>query len=186
MNSTTKPDFEQLRKQYDSLKEKFQIQEEKLIKTKHGFSKVSESLQMIERTAKIGYWEFFPKTLKQYWSDEIFRILEYDISKGAPDVPQGVDFIDEKFQPMAFKAIEEAVQKGKSYAQEWIVKTNKGNKKWVYTIGEPEIVDGEVKKVSGSFQDITQDKLREQVIREQTGISNLDTKHTGLHKKNRP
>lgn len=164
MNSTTKPTFEHLEKQYESLKEKFRIQEEKLIKTKQDFSKASESLQMIERTAKIGYWEFFPKTLKQYWSDEIFRILEYDISEEAPDVPQGVDFIDEKFQPMALKAIEEAVQKGKSYAQEWIVKTNKGNKKWIYTVGEPEIVDGEVVKVSGSFQDITRDKLREQVI----------------------
>ena len=151
MKSSTKPSYEVLEKLYSSIKENHKNQTNKLNQTK-------EFLDKIEKTAKIGYWEFYPKTLKQTWSDEIFRILEYDMSKGAPDVPQGMEFIDENFREEASQAVQRAMLHGKPYEQEWIVNTKKGKKKWVRALGEAEIVNGEVVKIFGSFQDITLEK----------------------------
>ncbi len=117
-----------------------------------------------ERTANIGGWIFDPVTKEQEWTDQVFRILEIDMSEGAPKVPEGLNFIDPAFRPMAEEAIGRAVQKGEPYDQEWIVTTARGNKKWVHAIARPKLKDGKVVRISGAFQDITEKKKFEQEL----------------------
>jgi len=120
----------------------------------------------VQKTGKIGGWQFDPTTLKQTWSDEIFRILEIDLEHGVPDVPEGLEFIDHKFRSVAEKAIQRAIENGEPYNQEWMVTTNKGNKKWVNAVCNPKIKNGKVVAVSGSFQDITSKKNGEEEVKE--------------------
>ena len=114
-----------------------------------------------ERMGKIGGWEFDVETMVQSWTDEIFRILEIDLTKGEPKVPEGIDFIDPNFRPMAVQAIQRAIEFGEPYDQEWQITTTKGNKRWIHTFAKVYQEKGKTKTVSGSFQDITDRKLAE-------------------------
>ncbi|PLX10106.1 MAG: hypothetical protein C0598_11160 [Marinilabiliales bacterium] len=122
-------------------------------------------LKNTEKIGKVGGWQFDPKTLKQIWSEEIFRILEYDNFDKAPEVPKGIDFIDEEFRPQANKAIEAAITEGRPYNQVWRVTTLKGNKKWVRAVAEPTIINGEIINIAGAFHDITNLKENEEELK---------------------
>ncbi|PLX04517.1 MAG: hypothetical protein C0595_02995, partial [Marinilabiliales bacterium] len=132
--------------------------EETIMKTKR-------FLQETEKIGKVGGWQFNPETLEQTWSEEIFRILEYDNFDKAPPVPKGIDFIDEEFRPIANKAIEEAITQGKSYDHIWRITTVKGNKKWVRAVAKPTIVSGKIINIIGSFHDITKLKEKEEELK---------------------
>jgi len=120
-----------------------------------------------QRMAKLGGFDFDVKTMSQTWTEETFRIMEVDFIGSAPAVPEGVDFIAQEYRPMANKAIQEAMEQGKPYDQEWEVDTAKGNRKWVRAIGKANKVNGKIKSISGSLQDITERKQVEENLREE-------------------
>lgn len=120
-------------------------------------------LRKTEIIGKIGGWEFEVFTQKQKWTRGIFDILEFDPLETAPDVPEGIGFIDEAFQPMAQLAIKRAIENGEPYQQEWKVITKKGNYRWVCSIGKANQVNGITISLSGSFQDISEQKAKEKV-----------------------
>jgi PAS domain S-box-containing protein len=123
-------------------------------------------LHEVEKAGKIGGWIFDVETLTQTWTEETFRILEIDLENGEPKVPQGVEFIDPAFRPMAEQAIQRAIEFGEPYEQEWEVITAKGNKRWVHVVATVQQEQGRTKSVSGSFQDITERKRNEEALRE--------------------
>ncbi len=125
--------------------------EEKLIESKL-------LLNETEKAGKIGGWTFDVETLVQTWTEETFHILEIDTSKGEPEVPEGVGFITPEYRPMAERAIQRAIESGEPYDQEWEVTTDKGNKRWVHSIGKAYKQNGRTIRLSGSFQDITERK----------------------------
>jgi PAS domain S-box-containing protein len=118
-------------------------------------------LRETEATGKIGGWEFDVATMEQTWTDEIFRILEIDMSSGEPVVPKGVDFISPAHRPMAIAGIKRVIEEGIPYDQEWEVITDKGNKRWVHAVGKAAWENGKIVTIRGSFQDITQRKEAE-------------------------
>ena len=132
--------------------------EEKLLKNK-------ALLNEAEKSGKIGGWEFNVVTLTQTWTEETFRILEIDLIKGEPKVPEGIEFIDPEFRPMAKEAINRAIEFGEPYEQEWIITTEKGNKRWIHVIGRAQQKNGKTIIVSGSFQDITERKIAEEALK---------------------
>jgi PAS domain S-box-containing protein len=115
-----------------------------------------------EKAAKIGGWTFDLETLDQTWSDEIFRILEVDLSHGAPKVPEGLEFIDQPYRQMAEEALQRAIELGEPYDQNWVVTTTKGNKRWVNAVASPELKNGKTVQIAGSFQDISERKKAEE------------------------
>ena len=121
-------------------------------------------LDNVSEISHVGGWIFNPKTLTQTWTDETFKILEIDTSKGEPKVPEGLDFIIPAYRPMAQKAIENTIKFGEPYDQEWEVITAKGNRRWVNAVAKAEKEGDEIKSVLGSFQDITERKNRENEI----------------------
>jgi putative nucleotidyltransferase with HDIG domain len=131
--------------------------EEELLKSK-------DLLSDTERIGKIGGWEFDAETLTQTWTDETFRILEIDLSKGEPKVPEGLDFITPAFRPLAEQAIQRAIEYGEPYDQEWEIITMKGNKRRVHAVAKVHQEQGKTKSVSGSFQDITERKQTELLL----------------------
>jgi PAS domain S-box-containing protein len=123
-------------------------------------------LNEIEKTGKIGGWEFDVNTLAQTWTDETFHILEFDRSHGEPIVPKGIEFINPPYRSMAAEVIQRAIAHGEPYDQEWEITTLKGNKRWVHAVAKVNWENGKIKTISGSFQDITERKKVEENLRE--------------------
>jgi PAS domain S-box-containing protein len=128
-------------------------------------------LNETEKTGKIGGWEFDVNTLTQTWTDETFRILEFDLTQSTPKVPQGIEFINPKYRSMANEAIQRAIKYGEPYDQEWEVTTKKGNRRWVHTVAKANWENGKIKSLSGAFQDITERKKAEIAQHEAKGYA---------------
>jgi len=148
------------------------ISERKMLEEKLEQSRIL--LTETERTGKIGGWVFDVETLTQTWTDEVFHILEIDITQGTPKVPEGVGFINPEFRPLAEKGIQRAIEYGESYDQEWMVTTAKGNKRWVHAVGNAHQKNGKTDKISGYFQDISERKfLRKKLDQSQQIIEGI-------------
>jgi len=137
-------------------------------------------LSETEKTAHIGGWVFDAEKLTQKWTEETFRILEIDVTKGEPKVPEGVDFIAPAFRPMAEQGIRRALEFGEPYDQEWEVITAKGNRKWVHAVAEAYQEQGKTKRVSGTFQDITERKQVEAQLRQAQKMEAIGTLAGGV------
>ena len=136
-------------------------------------------LNEMGRVAKIGAWEFDPATGKGTWTDEVARIHDLDPADET-SMELGLTFYQEESRIKIENAIKEAIESGKSYDLELELITKKGTHKWVKTIGHPTIVNGKAVKVQGSFQDITDKKMGENILISRTrlfqyaGNHNLD------------
>lgn len=111
-------------------------------------------LRETQAIAKVGGWEFDAQTLQGTWTEETARI--HDLEPDDPtNVEIGLSFYVNGSRQLIEKAVDDAIKYGNPYDLELEMITAKGNQKWVRTIAHPEVVDGKVVKVRGSFQDIT-------------------------------
>ena len=122
-------------------------------------------LQEMGRVAKIGGWEFEVATGKGTWTEETAIIHDLD-PKDETSMEHGLSFYTDKSRSKVVDAIKEAIEFGKSYNLELELITGKNVHKWVQTIGHPQIANGKVINLRGSFQDITERKLAEQEIKQ--------------------
>ncbi|MEX0685931.1 MAG: chemotaxis protein CheB [Balneolales bacterium] len=138
-----------------------------ITKQNHIYEELLKSKALLfetEKNGKIGGWELDIETMTQDWTEETFHIFEIDITKGTPKVSDWLKFVSNTTSKKAKIAIKRAVEHGEFYDQEWEIITAKKNKRWVHSVGKP---DPDRKKLSGSFQDITDRKLIEQEIQKQ-------------------
>lgn len=127
-----------------------------------------ELLEQSSRLAKVGSWNVDVESGLVFWSEtskEIFEVEstdDLDSDKVFEFVPDASD--REKLQMAAQKAVES----GESYDLEILIRTAKGNEKWIRTIGEPEFIDGKCVRVYGSVQDIHDRKSAEEKLKIQS------------------
>ncbi|MET7029116.1 PAS domain-containing sensor histidine kinase [Sediminicola luteus] len=117
-------------------------------------------LKEAQRLAKIGNWEFNPKTKDVFFSDEMYNILE--INKESQD--DLFELYRSKCQPEDFDKFNElvnnAVYKEEGYEIGYYVKGNDGTLKYINEICE--VVKSENGKdliLKGTIQDVTKEKL---------------------------
>jgi PAS domain S-box-containing protein len=121
-------------------------------------------LQETGRMAKVGGWEFDVDTLKQRWTDEVFRIHEVDLDY-EPTVEKGIDFYAPEDRAVIREAVQKAIASGEPFDLELRFITAKGNHRWVHAIGKGYRDDGRIVKVGGTFQDITEHKRMDEELR---------------------
>src|SRR5690606_5315483 len=93
-----------------------------------------------------------------YWSPMTREIHEVD-PEFEPHHMNDVAFYKHQADRDALTAaLNDALNNGKSWDLELLLKTAKGNECWVRTIGEPEFVAGTCVRITGSFQDINSTK----------------------------
>jgi PAS domain S-box-containing protein len=128
----------------------------------------TELLNLTGSMAKVGGWEFDPKTLKGTWTDEVARIHDLD-PRAETNVAIGVSFYTPESRRRIEAAIAEALSAGKPYDLELEILSAKGVRKDVRTVCLPVLDEhGTVCKVRGIFQDITEHKAAEAEIQRMT------------------
>jgi PAS domain S-box-containing protein len=131
--------------------------------------KLRESKELLQATggiAKVGGWELDARTMEVKWTEETYRIHEVPLDY-KPPLDEAINFFHPDDRPALQKAISEALQRGRPYDLEMRFITAKGRRLWTRTMCRPEVVDGEVVKLRGVFQDMTELKEAEQLIESQ-------------------
>ncbi len=112
-------------------------------------------LNITSDIAKIGGWQFDPKTRKGTWTRQTAIIHDLE-----PDSPTSVDFGLKFYQgesaTMIKKAVDEAISNGTRYDLELEILTALNRRKWVRTVGIPQLKDGRVINIYGFIQDVTE------------------------------
>ncbi len=121
-----------------------------------------EKLAMAQRIAKLGNWEWDLKTGAIDWSDEIFRIFEYEKQKVASTAENFMSAIHPDDIKLV-SASEERAHKGERYFdEEWRIYTKTGSLKYIHLRGERFFnQEGEPIRMVGTLQDITERKQAE-------------------------
>ncbi len=122
---------------------------------------LQELLSKSNRLARIGSWEIDVLKNTVYWSSVTKEIREAE-PDFEPDLTMGMHYFKKgKDRNTIKKRVKECIASGTPWDEELQIVTQKGNLKWVRTIGEAEITNGKCVKVYGSFQDINEKKKAE-------------------------
>lgn len=125
---------------------------------------LQRQLDLLEQTgevARIGAWEILLPGNDLYWSAVTRRIHEVP-EDYVPDREHAVLFFKEGESRNKIEGyLQDAIEKGQRYDDEFLIITAKGDELWVRSTGIPEIVAGICVRIYGTFQDIQVQKLQE-------------------------
>lgn len=117
-----------------------------------------------QRLARIGAWEYDLNNESMHWTNVAKDIHELEMDE-EPNLEQALNYYQEEDHEFLTHILERAINEGIPFDEEFLITTEKGNKRWIRTIGKPEFTDGECVKLYGSFQDIhARKKAEEQVL----------------------
>ena len=135
-------------------------------KAEEALRKSEEMLREAGRLARMGGWEFDLKTRSLTWTAETYLIHEIEVDGSHPQLEKVIDFYAPEAQPKIIAAFELARTEGMPFDLELPFVTAKGRQIWVRTIGHAERTDGQVVRIYGVIQDITERKRVEETLRE--------------------
>ncbi len=134
----------------------------------------------VQSMASTGGWELDLITNKTYWSREIYNIHGLPFGE-SPEKIDAISFFAPHEREKLGLLIEECATKGIGYDEEFEFYDKQGNKKWVRSIGKPVYEkDGSIKKLIGTFQDITNQKESQRSLLEKN--SEIEAYARGLNK----
>jgi len=122
-------------------------------------AEILAQLRLAQRIARIGNWSLDPAVGVPVWSDEVYRIYEWDPSLPPPPLAEYDTLYTGRDLDRFRAAITRAIRDGVSY--EIVLRLNLPGRpsKWVRAIGEPDPEAGPAGHVvRGTIQDITKDK----------------------------
>lgn len=122
-------------------------------------------LENVTDIARFGVWEVDFIKGTHYWSPINKRIHEVD-DDYKPSIDSAIDFYREDIREGIRNIIGEAIKFGKSFEFDAPIITAKGNELWIRAQGDPELVDGVPVRFFGSFQDIHEQKMTEENLRQ--------------------
>ncbi|MCS3698850.1 PAS domain S-box-containing protein [Salinibacter ruber] len=126
--------------------------------------------RLLEQAQRLtGAWMADLRTGEVAWSDEGYRV--HELAPGAElGLEEGFDFVHPADRSAVRAAFERCVEAGASYDVEHRIITAEGNRRWVRTVGAPVEEDGDIVKVAGALQDITERKRRERELERQNDL----------------
>ena len=120
-----------------------------------------ERLNNAQMTAHLGSWDFDLLSNQLEWSDEVYRIFEYDKDL-APNYDYFLNSIPEEDRDKVVEAYEESVEFGYDYSVEHRVIMKDGRVKYVHEQGQTTYdLEGKPTRSFGSVLDITDRKEQE-------------------------
>jgi PAS domain S-box-containing protein len=132
-----------------------------LKKTLETLDATNALLENTSKMAKVGGWELDLGTGRVEMSKETQRMHEIDENYEPPLYNTGAQWYPPEAWPMIKSAVEDAIQKGKSYDLESPFITAKNRTIWVRVQGFPVMKEGKVTHLRGTFQDISERKQKD-------------------------
>lgn len=133
-------------------------------KAEHQLVRREAALAQTSRMAKVGWWELDLRTMKPVWSEQVRAIHEVDADY-QPTLETAIGFYAPEARPSVERAVRRAIDDRQAYDLEVPFITAKGKRLWVRAQGEPKVEGGEVVKLVGAFQDVTElVQAREQAL----------------------
>jgi PAS domain S-box-containing protein len=124
-------------------------------------------LNITGQIAMIGGWEIILEDQKLNWTEEVYFIHEID--PGTPiNVAEAINFYSPESQPVISTAVQACISSGTPWDLDLQLITAKGRLIWVHTLGKAERRNGKIIRIYGTFQDITERKLAEEKLLQQT------------------
>jgi diguanylate cyclase (GGDEF)-like protein/PAS domain S-box-containing protein len=138
-------------------------------------------LKVAGSVAKIGGWMVDIKTGALQWSDEVAALHEMPPGY-SPTVEEGVNMFVPEYQPLMQSALKKCIEEGISYDLELEKITATGRRFWVRAMGQPVRDEaGNIVKLQGSLQDITDQKQLEAIKQGQNRIQAMMLADVSLH-----
>ncbi|MCG6187938.1 PAS domain S-box protein [Maribellus maritimus] len=137
----------------------------KRIVAEEKLQKQSSLLNKTADIAKIGGWEVYLDTSIIEWTETTRKIHEVS-DDYVPTVNEALDFFEPESRETIKNAAKNAIEHGKMYNLELLMKTAKGNLRWTNSIGIPQMKNNKCVRFYGILQDITDRKLAEEKQRE--------------------
>jgi len=162
----------ELQKSHDRLEQRV---EERTTELTHEIEERKQAEEVLEKSeafldamgqmAKVGGWEVDAETHEVRWTAETYRI--HEIPQGSkPTLDEAINFFHPEDRPELERAIKRALEHGEPYDMEIRFITARGKHLWTHTNCKPHVVDGRTVKLTGTFQDITEQKRNEEALRE--------------------
>ncbi len=107
--------------------------------------------------AKVGGWALMSDDKGLLWSESMYEIFEKRHGE-QPDFHEMVCYFKPHDQKAFLHKVDRALLQGLSFSFEAPIITERGNQKWIRSIGRVDRERGEIKGLLGAFQDITQEK----------------------------
>jgi len=117
------------------------------------------------RLAHVGGWELDIASRTLTWTDETFRIHDLDPAS-MPPLDRAIEFYPPEARTSIEAALKDAIESGNSYDIELPLDTATGRRIWVRTLGEPQFEGGRVVRISGAFQDITDQRAAAEALKQ--------------------
>jgi PAS domain S-box-containing protein len=137
-------------------------------------------LSETQRIAKVGGWSLDLETSKVTWTSEVHRIHEVP-PDFEPNLNNALEFYAPKDRSILEDAIRRATETGEPWDLELQFVTARGNPLWVRAIGRAEHYNGEVVRLAGTFQDITELKQAEEALQEAAAAAERNRLARDLH-----
>jgi signal transduction histidine kinase len=153
-----------------------------LVAMRDNLKSIDESLNLAQHIAKLGSWEWDAQKNKVFWSDEMYLIFKKDPSSFTPDYDVFVESIHPNDRTGMVNCIDQSLKDHQPYSYECRISSG-GEMKTIFTIGNVALdKNGDITKLYGTVQDITDRKKAEQLLKKSE--VNLEIKNKELEQKN--
>ncbi len=121
-------------------------------------------LAATSRMGEIGGWELDRGAARPVWSDMVYRIHDLPVGE-QPALGQALDFYPPDARATVTESLRTAFEHGKPFDIVVPFITATGRHRWVRSIGEPQMVNGQCARLVGAVQDVTDAKQVEETLR---------------------
>ncbi len=125
--------------------------------TNQKITRLAHELNMGQKIASMGTWQYNLNTESLYWSETTYNIHEVPLDF-EPDLTKAINFYKKEERKSISQAFEKLINEGEPYDLELQIITAKGNIKWVRSQGSLIEINDEATEVYGTFHDITEKK----------------------------
>ena len=148
-----------------------------LKKTEKKLQILNEQFLNAQKIAKLGYWEYEPKTQKIEWTPELYKIYGYEPYSITPTKELILESLDEESN-IIVKRVYENLQKKQENDFNIRIITKQNETYHIYvTLNASFKSDGTLKKIKGTAQDITQKKITEKKIKDYAALLEKENKN---------
>ncbi len=133
-----------------------------------------------QEISNLGGWEYNLENKAVKWTDQTYLIHDLEIGSEI-SVEMGVNFYIEEDRPKVTKLMRDSIEDKVAYEADLQIVSASGIQKWVHAKGYPELNgNGEVIRLLGTFQDITEQVNRKKELSlilksNNIGVWSLDT-----------